>query len=452
MRAIAQYLQRLGYDVVDDDTYNNIQYWNKWYQGYVRSFHEYRQYNGQKRVCRRRKSLGMAKTIAEDWACLALNEKVGLTTDNEETTESLWRILDANQFRAKGNQLIEQAFALGTGAFVEHAEGDEVKIEYIRAGMIYPLAWDNGRITECAFASERRSGKKTKVYLNIHRLEGGAYVIENKMFVREGENLTETELPEDVMPEFRTGSPIPRFQIVRPNIANNINPDSPMGISVFANAIDQLQAVDLVYDSYCNEFRLGKKRIMVPVSFAQMALQESGDIAPIFDDNDTEFYCIPELDGAPNKLEEFNMSLRHEAHEAALQTALNTLSLKCGMGKDRYIFNDGGGAKTATEVISEKSDLYQSLKKHELLLEDALRGLVLAVCDMIGAPVENVRVDFDDSIIEDASRQREVDRQDVRDGLLAKWEYRVRWFGESEDEARQKAAELAGDEPIGFNI
>lgn len=452
MRAISQYLTSRGFDCVSDETYSLIVRWQRWYRGYVRDFHDYRQYNGRSRVHRRRKTLGMAKTVSEDWACLALNEKVDITTDDQNVTDAVWDVLNQNQFRTRGNQLLEQTFAMGTGAFVEHMDGDDIKIDYVRAGMIYPLSWDNGKIIQCAFASERKRGKKTFVYLNIHRFEGGEYIIENRMFQRNGENLTEVDLDDDVEEEVHTRSAVPRFQIIKPNVVNNLDPDSPMGISIFANAIDQLQCIDLIYDSYCNEFRLGKKRILVPMSYATMQLQDTGAVTPVFDDNDTEFYAIPELDGN-NKLEEFNMSLRHEAHEAGLQTALNTLSLKVGMGKDRYIFSNGSGAKTATEVVSEKSDLYQSLRKHELLLEAALKDLVLAICDMRSLGEHEITIDFDDSIIEDTAAQREIDRQDVRDGLLAPYEYRMRWRGEDEETAKMRVSECESQEtPLAFNL
>ena len=453
MRAISQYLTGRGFDCVSDETYSMIVRWQRWYRGHVRSFHDYRQYNGRSMVHRRRKTLGMAKTVSEDWACLALNEKVDITTDDQTVTDAVWDILNRNQFRTRGNQLLELTFAMGTGAFVERMDGDDIKIDYVRAGMIYPLAWDNGKITQCAFASERKKEKKTFVYLNIRRFERGEYIIENRMFQRNGESLTEVGLDDDVEEEVHTHSAVPRFQIIKPNVVNNLDPDSPMGISIFANAIDQLQCIDLIYDSYCNEFRLGKKRILVPMSYAKMQLQDTGAVTPVFDDNDTEFYAIPELDGN-NKLEEFNMSLRHEAHEAGLQTALNTLSLKVGMGKDRYIFQNGSGAKTATEVVSEKSDLYQSLRKHELLLEDALKSLVLAICDMKGLGVEHViTIDFDDSIIQDTAAQREIDRQDVRDGLLAPYEYRMRWRGEDEETAKMRVSESQSQEtPLRFNL
>ena len=443
MKAITQYLKGLGYDCVEDDFYSQIDLWQKWYRGYVPSFHDYRQYNGRKKIRRTRKSLGMAKTVAEDWANLALNEKVGIALKKKSAEKRVWSVLDANQFRVRGNQLLEQAFALGTGAFVERKEGDEVKIDYIRAGMVYPLAWDNGRITQCAFGSERTAKQEKQVYLNIHTLVRGHYVIENHLFRRNGTALTEIALPDDVKDRVGTNSPTPLFQIIRPNIANNFAPDCPLGISVYANALDQLEGLDLVYDSYCNEFRLGKKRITVPVTMARMAMEEDGSVTPVFDDNDTEFYAIPSVDQGENKIEEHNMELRYEAHEAGVQTALNLLSFKCGMGRDRYNFKDGE-VKTATEVVSEKSDLFQSLKKHELLLEGALIGMAQAVAELLGLGEQEVTINFDDSIIEDTGAEKLRFLQEIRDGVRQKWEYRVRFFGEDEATAKSMVVQ---DEP-----
>lgn len=458
MQAVTRYLKDNGYTPVDDGFYAQIRRWEQWYRGKVSSFHSYRQYNGMRKIPRQRKSLGMAKKIPEDWANLLLNEKVEIVIDQETIDEKVRAVLDANNFRVRGNQLIELTFALGTGAFVEYTDGDEVKIDYIRAGMVYPLSWDNGQVTECAFASERKEGKKTKVYLNIHRLDGGQYVIENKMFLREGSTLQDTALPEGVADVVRTGSQTPLFQLLTPNIVNNLDPDCPMGVSVFANAIDQLEGADLVYDSYCNEFRLGKKRILVPLTMARMQMQEDGTTNPVFDENDTEFFAFDPGQNGENKITDINMELRHEAHEAGMKTALGLLSSKCGLGSDRYRFEHGNiKAKTATEVVSEKSELFQNLKKHELLLDKAIRDLCRAVAFLLGhTGAFAVTINFDDSIIEDRPAEQQRDLQQVRDGVMALWEYRMKYFGESEEAARAMAAELAGGspediDPFGFN-
>jgi A118 family predicted phage portal protein len=442
VQAILQYLSREGYDAVDSSYYSRISLWLSWYKGKVIQFHNYRQYNGMKKINRTRKTLGMAKKVCEDWANLELNEKVSIVIDDENINDAVHEVLEANNFRIKGNQLLEIAYALGTGAFVEYLDGEKICIDYIRASMIYPLQWDNGEILSCAFASERVSGKKKLVYLNIHEMqESGFYVIKNRMFERNGNNLTAIDLPEGLVAEYNTGSTVPWFQIITPNIVNNVDLDCPMGVSVYANAIDQLEGVDLVYDSYLNEFRLGKKRIIVPNTMARMVLEDSGTITPLFDDNDTEFYSLG-IEGEENqKIQEINMEIRADAHEKAISRALSLLSDKCGLGEDRYKF-ENSGLKTATEVVSEKSELYQNLRKHELILEGALINLVKAIAMMLGYRNEiQVTVNFDDSIIEDTAAEKQQFLQEVRDGIRQKWEYRARFFGETEEEAKAKVTE-----------
>ena len=439
MRGIIQYLNREGYSVPDAGFYSYIRLWLKWYRGKT-SFHSYAVYNGAKRITKSRKTLGMAKRVPEDWANLLLNEKVEIVIDGEAQQKAIDEVLHANNFRVRGNQLVELAFALGTGAFVELLDDNgEVDIDYIRASMIFPLTYKNGEITECAFASERKIGQETFVYLNIHtKKENGNYVVRNVYFKKQGDNITETQLPENVADEIDTKSPAPLFQIVKPNIVNNIDLDNPMGISVFANGIDQLEGVDLAYDSYCNEYKLGKKRIIIPVKMARVQMDEDGTTKPIFDYDDTEFYAITGADESMG-IKEINMDIRATEHETGIKTMLNMLSKACGLGDDYYDYQSSG-VKTAKEVVSEKSDLFQNLKKHELVLEHAVRGMVMAIASLknISIDPENVKVNFDDSIIEDTGAEKERFLQEIRDGVRQKWEYRVKFFGETEEEAKTK--------------
>ena len=439
--------------MVDDEWYARIDLWQQWYSGKVRSVHSYRQFNGKKHVPRERKSLGMAKSIAEDWANLSLNEKVDITIKKKNAEKRIHQVLQRNHFRMRANQLVELTFALGTGAFVEYTDGDETKIDYIRAGMIYPLSVDNGKITECAFASERTVKGGKQVYLNRHILENGQYVLENHLFRRQGSMITEIDLPEGVEPRVATGSTTPHFQIIKPNIVNNVDLNCPMGISVYANALDQLESVDLIFDSYCNEFRLGKKRITVPISMTQMQMEEDGTVTPTFDDADVEFYAVPAATSAgvgENKIVEHNMEIRSEAHSTGIQDALDMLSYNRGVGKDRYNFSDGQ-VRTATEVVSEKSDLFQNLKKHEILLNDALVGMVQAIAELEGlSPDVEVAINFDDSIIEDTGAEKMRFMQEISSGVRQKYEYRMKFFGEDEATAKAMTAEDDAD-PLGLN-
>ena len=441
MKTILQYLQDKGYSPASDDTTKYHDTWLSWYQGYVKDFHHYTVYNGIEIVGKDRYGLGMAKTVCEDWANLLLNEKVKIYTGKEFDKE-LEKVFEYNNFRVKGNQLIELAFALGTAAFVEYLDADgEVVIDFIRAGMIYPLSWDNGYVNECAFGSMRERDGNKQYYIQIHKLsDKGTYIIENHIV--DAESGADLELDEGMLPEVETGIEIPLFQIITPNIVNNIDLDSPYGISVFANAISQLKGCDIVYDSYINEFDLGKKRIMVPLSMAKIQMSEDGVAKPVFDKNDTVFYALPGDRNGENKPDTFDPQIRAQEHELGINKALDLLSFKCGLGTGRYKF-ENGTVKTATEVISEKADLYQSLKKHEIVLNSALTGMVKAIGRLKGVSIDKVNIDFDDSIIQDKVSERQTDRQDVAMGVMPLWEYRMKWYGEDEETAKANIPEQA---------
>lgn len=450
MRKIQQYLEENGYTTVSDETFSHIDEWLEWYQGDVEKFHKYKVFNGIQQIECRRLSLGMAKKICEDWANLILNEKVAIKAGTYD--KRLQEILEANNFRVRGNQLVELAYALGTGAFVEYLSGENVIIDYVRADMIYPLSWENGDITECAFGSYRVQDGKSVIYLQIHRFgdpeEGEnpeTYYLENHLI--DADSGKDLDLPEDIIDIVDTGRDAPLFQMIYPNIQNNIELDSPLGISVYANSISQLKGCDLVYDSYINEFVLGKKRIIVPVSMAKIKMTEDGVTNPIFDPHDTVYYAMPGESREDQKLTENNMEIRASDHELGIQRCLDLLSLKTGMGTGRYQF-DASGVKTATEVISDKSDLYQNLKKNELPVEDAIIKMVSAVAFLDGHGDVTVTVDFDDSIIEDTSATIDRNIKLVDAGLRSKLTAIMEIYKCSEAEARKELERIAEDGQI----
>jgi A118 family predicted phage portal protein len=440
MKTIQEYLEDKGYSVASDETTSHFDEWLDWYEGYVKSFHHYTVYNGIEQVGKDRYTLGMAKTVSEDWANLLLNEKVKIYTGSR-FDKQLDTVFENNNFRVKGNQLIELAFALGTAAFVEYKDADgQVVIDFIRAGMIFPLSWDNGYVNECAFGSVRERDGKKQYYIQIHRMENKTYIIENHIV--DAESGADLELDEGMLEVVPTGISIPLFQIITPNLVNNIDLDSPYGISVYANAIPQLKGCDLVFDSYMNEFELGKRKIMVPLSMAKMQMGTDGVTKPVFDKNDSVFYAIPGDRDNTSKIDTYDPQIRAEDHDKGINKALDLLSFKCGMGTGRYKF-ENGTVKTATEVISDKSDLYQSLKKHEIVLGSAIKGLVNAVAQLMGAKIKDVNIDFDDSIIQDKESERNTDKADVAIGAMTLLEYRMKWYQEDESTAAKMINEPA---------
>lgn len=463
---IFEYFRKKGIETADASFYRRIADWKSWYNSNVPRHSTYYIYTGQgEKVRRRRRSLGMAKMVCEDIADLLINERVEIVISDQNVEEYVIRTLDENNFWVLGNDYQERMAYTGTIAFVPYlydaeTDGDgrmisgRIGIDYVSAGNIFPVSWNNGNVTEVIFAFPKTVDRKKYIHLQHHRKNAqGFYVIENSVVERGTSGESWTDLTperwqqlrpfENLVPRMETGSREPQYVIQRLNMVNNADEDesNPMGVAIFANALDILRSLDVKFDSYSNEFELGRKRIFVA---PEMLRNNDGSAA--FDPEDTVFYKLPddyvEKDSSEGMIHEVDLALRVEEHSKAINDDLNYLSMKCGFGPQHYRF-ENGQVKTATEVISENSDMYRKLKKHEIILERTLQELcriIIRLGNAVGAGLnEDVEIDikFDDSIIEDKTAERSTDRQDVAMGAMPLWEYRMKWY--NEDEATAKA-------------
>ena len=445
---IIRYLQQMRIPTVDDHYRAYIDQWRDWYAGKVEAFHKYSVYNGIKQISVERASLNMAKTVAEDWANLLLNERVVIAADDERKQAALDELLRINRFGIEGNRTVERAFALGTGAWSEYLDANGVaRIDYHDAMSIWPLAWQGNKITECAFASVESIDGIKCIYLRMYRRGVAGYVI-NNIWLDE-ESGKQIKGPENVQAEVQTYLQRPPFQIIEPNIANNIDTTCPMGISVFANAIDALKGVDVAFDSFKNEYILGRKRLMVPVSMVRVEMEKDGTRGPVFDPNDLVYTAYTPGEDQKDGFHDLSPEIRADEHLIGIRTQLNILSFKCGLGSGRYEFERTGGVRTATEVVSEQSDLYQSLQKHAKVLHDALWDLAHTLLSMSGykEPGE-ITITFDDSIIQDKSTIRSEAREEVRDGLMSKFMYLTTVRGLSEEKANEELERIRSENKV----
>ena len=184
---IYQKLNELGFPNGGDGTTEELlALWRSWYEGNVKHFHSYRVYNGQKRVLCRRAGLGMAKKICEDWANLLMNERVHSRLEGEREQRFVDGILKENSFFLMANRMQEHKAALGTVAYVPRVTDGRIRIDLLSAEGILPLSWENGRVTDCAFAGGQRQGERELLYLQVHHRTEGRYRIENLLFEQIG--------------------------------------------------------------------------------------------------------------------------------------------------------------------------------------------------------------------------------------------------------------------------
>src|SRR5690606_2302477 len=162
----------------------------------------------------------------------------------------------------------------------------------------------------------------------------GVYTIKNELYESERPNelgrkvALETlypDLEEEVSIE---GLKNPIFVYFKPNTANNFDTQSPLGISLYANALDVMKAIDTAFDSLHREFRLGKKRIIVPEPMIKTVVDpQTGQMKRYFDASD-EIYEALAGDMDDKDIKEISVELRVEEHIAAINALLNIFAMQ----------------------------------------------------------------------------------------------------------------------------
>ena len=430
---------------VKDNIKTYIEQWKSWYQGSVKSFHNYFIYNGQRKVNKKRFTLNMAKEISEDWADILWSEKCEISLKNEESQNQFNELIDSLDLYTTITQAIEKSGALGTEVAVVSAydiiknedgmtldvSNAKTRVNLVDVDWIFPLSWDNTGITECAFGSVKYIGGQKYIVLSVHKLnDAGNYVIYNHLFSETNGNLTEVLGQEGTENEFDTQSNIKWFAPFKPLLTNNLFSDSPFGIPHYANAIDVMKTVDIDFDAFKNEVKDGRRRTFAR---AEMFNYDNGEQKLTFDPNDTDIYMLPKGANKDDLIQQDHDNLRVNEQIEALNTSLNILGNKVGFENDHYKY-DGAKLQTATAVIASNSKMFRRKKKLEIGYEAAIYDLAKAICYVSSTfgkyniNTDDMVVKFDDGVLEDTESIANRAMREVNAGLLSRIEYRTKVF------------------------
>ena len=287
---VKEYLRGLGFVLPLDDMEPWIRSWDDW-MGARGDFYDYRDKDGVGRVYEvHRRSIHPAMRVCKEWGSLLLNEDVKVVCEDQRATDWIGSFFSSTNFMAQAQATVVRAFGLGTGAWALWVDLDrkKVRVRHYDARMVIPLTWDEDGVTECAFVTRAFYRGKAVDQLQMH-LKGGmgfsagssspsnsssspehsdallnmgdgeTYRIVTVCFDKDGNELA----PLGVAPIYDTGCAFPTFGIVKPAVTNTRVDMSPYGQSVFADAVDAVQAVDLTFDALVSEIDVSKMRVFL---------------------------------------------------------------------------------------------------------------------------------------------------------------------------------------------
>lgn len=476
---VKEYLRELGFILPLDDMEPWIRSWDDW-MGARGDFCDYHDRDGLGRVYEvHRRSIHPAMRICKEWGSLLLNEDVKVVCDDQKATDWIGSFFSSTNFMAQAQATVVRAFGLGTGAWALWVDLDrkKVRIRHYDARMVIPLTWDEDGVTECAFVTRAFYRGKTVDQLQMH-LKGDTgfsagssspsksspehpdgllamndeetYRIVTVCFDHEGNELA----PVGVALFFDTGCAFPTFGIVKPAVTNTRVDMSPYGQSVFADAVDAVQAVDLTFDALINEVDVSKMRVFL--SDVLFDREKSGDKAISIPFGKQDCTVFRKVMSTEDTIQEFAPALRTSSQSEAFRIALQMLGDLTGFSIGYFDFDESHGyVRTATGASSDNSALMRNIRRHENALQEpiiAIARAVMAVSRGFGEGISDegvMAVMYDDSIIQDVAAEKAQDMAEVGVTMNA-WEYRQKWYGEDKKTAKARARGLAkGKAPKG---
>lgn len=477
--------------------YFGIFVWKYLYRGYYKPWHMIPAPTIKDATHKRQMyRMDMAKAVSAELASLIWSEAcevhvnaAGFEPSENAPNDDLGRfvisVLEDNAFYTKMQESIEQAMALGGGTLKVWYDPEEgrIRIGYGMADQFVPTAWDNAKVSEGVFVSRQAKDGYYYTRLEWHKWNGETYVVTNELYRSEykpGQNADGTQdilgyqyplnaLYPNLDPQTEiTGLTESLFSYFRTAIANNLDDNSPLGVSIYANAMDTLHALDICYDSLVSEFRLGRKRIIVPARCIRTVVDpETGMQSRYFDPSDEVYEALATDDTDALDIKDNSVELRVEEHVRALNVLLSILCLQTGLSASTFTFDLSSGLKTATEVVSENSKTYKTVKTNQNQVRQAVERLVhniIAIAALYDVEFEgkkvsamvsggyDVSVHFDDGIIQDRQTNINEGILLVSNGLQSKFTFMTETLGLTPEQAQAEIQRIKDEGTMGPEV
>lgn len=475
--------------------YYGIFLWKYIYRGFYQPWHRiFAPTIADPRHTRESERINVGKAAVAELASLIWSEQCEIHVsqgdgEQQPLDEFVHEVLIKNNFWSKMQEHVEQVLALGGGAiktwYEERRDSagnvvpgtGEIKLGFCMADQFVPTAWTNAMVTDGVFISRQAKDGYYYTRLEWHKWDGLTYWISNELYradmqpdAREPQDILGYRYPLSYIYPFLNeetslqGISTSLFTYYRTATANNLDDNSPLGVSIYANATSTLKALDICFDSFAREFVLGKKRIIVPAQCIRTVVDpETQELRRYFDATDEVYEALRTDNESALKIQDNSVSLRVDEHIAAINAFLSILCLQLGFSAGTFTFDRAQGLKTATEVISENSKTYKTIKSNQLQIKMAIARLVDAIIQVaalydvqldgksikaLAATPWETKVVFDDSILQD--RQTNVNEGIllVGNGLMSKQTFLQEILGMTEGDAIAELERIRGEQSV----
>jgi A118 family predicted phage portal protein len=191
----------------------------------------------------------------------------------------------------------------------------------------------------------------------------------------------------------------------------------------------------------------------------------SGAPRRYFDATDETYEALASDNPEDLKIVDNSVELRVDEHIGALNAFLSILCLQLGFSASTFSFDQRDGVKTATEVVSENSKTYKTIKTVQNQIAPAIERIVRSIVDVailygmtwqgqsiesLAKPGYDVSIVFDDGVTQDRQTNINEGVMLVGAGLLSKFKFLTdRKYGQglTPEQAEEELARIKAEQP-----
>lgn len=421
------------------------------------------------------KTINFAKSVCSETARLA-TLAIGIQIDGSARATWLQEQIDKVYFQIR--HWVEYGCAYGTVFIKPNGEN----LDVFTPADVMIVDYDNQEIKGIIFKDSYTVGRKYYTRLEYHRfvettIDGVTthpYYVSNRVYVSKSPqsigdriDLKQTkwaDLMADTPPILKAnGEKLDGalYGVLRTPQANNVDISTPLGLPIFAEAIEELRDLDIAYSRNAGEIFDSQKivladdRLLIPSGTPVSAMSPQGMenrrnemslphfVKNVFGQDEKEFY------------QEINPQLNTDTRISGINAILGQIGYKVGFSNGYFVFNEKSGIQTATEVEAGQQRSVQFIKDVRDQLDKSIKQVVYALsvyADLYGlAPVGVYKVQCNfGEMAYSYERDRDNWWKYRLQGDCPPWMYYVKFENMTESEARAMVEEAQPDEPTLF--
>ena len=296
------------------------------------------------------KTINMAKSICSETARLTT---LGIDISITGSARADWLQEQVDKlFKAKRlRNWLEYGLAYGTIALKPNSNG----IDVLTPADFIVVKEENGMVTGIIFIN-RETDESGKIYftrLEFHRFveETREYCITNYCYKgsSEGEVSASVDIAEtpwaELEPEvFIADIEAPLYGIFKTPQANNIDMDSALGLPIFAEALTELEDLDVAYSRNSGEIDDSEKIVLLD---SDRLVPSGGKVSNSIDgfERTRQRMKLPHYvknvygDGSESFYQEINPQLNTDTRLSGINSLLSQIGYKCGYSNGYFVFN-----------------------------------------------------------------------------------------------------------------